>query len=837
MDLKDIEFKLNEIFSLSDYRRIVMWFDSNQEFAEYIDNLEIENVEIFKLTENNWIYAKYYIESLKSDVNFLVYAPFSQPADEDNYLADMCHYATKFSADKLSLILEDIGIPMEFKDIMDEFSSFWNSKARTDAFAALKIKEYDRNKIILGILCVLSNEKTFNFDNVVRKTILESITNFSEDNKILDSFKKFNLLDEFWSALANNFSFVDENPTMNKFLVFLILNYSASLFTGDVPSAWTSFLINDKNTSRVFMDNFMNNSNYSDKYDEFADFLENRINVPKQIEDLEVESYINCDSFKIFDKNIIRHYANLLFETETPVEFDEILRNRRRTHFYKYFEDEYELLIYANEFIRLNNQFSNDLIPEDATQIMEKFTNRWVYMDTYYRKFYYHYDRIENKEYLGDLRSLIENMYKNTFLNKITGAFTNNLVSLDEIPIKKQWNFYKQNISNSYQRHKTAVIISDAFRYGCAVELQQGLEKDPKRTCTMEPMLSTLPSYTRLGMASLLPHNEIKYTKEGDVLVDGMKCYSSQEREKILQKYNPDSIVMKYEELNKITVEEFKERVKGKNLIYVYHNQIDARGDNASTEDEVFNAAQESIDEIIKTIKKLRDSGNYATIYVVADHGFIYKRDKIDESAKINIESISTIYKNKRFILTDYQTEMPGTFCFSLDYIDNPNIFVTVPKGSGIFKLGGAGQNYVHGGASLQEVVVPLLKVEARKGAKNQQYVELELMSNKRVNNHNFMLTFFQKENVDTGTIPLNASIYFVDSEDNKISNTVPINANIDSPNAIDREFREHFALKDDIQYDAGNEYYLIIKNLDTGFVERIPFVIDIAFQDGFDFF
>ena len=68
-------------------------------------------------------------------------------------------------------------------------------------------------------------------------------------------------------------------------------------------------------------------------------------------------------------------------------------------------------------------------------------------------------------------------------------------------------------------------------------------------------------------------------------------------------------------------------------------------------------------------------------------------------------------------------------------------------------------------------------------------------------------------------------------------SNFAPINANIDSPNAIDREFREHFALKDDIQYDAGNEYYLIIKNLDTGFVERIPFVIDIAFQDGFDFF
>ena len=584
------------------------------------------------------------------------------------------------------------------------------------------------------------------------------------------------------------------------------------------------------------MDNFMNNSNYSNKYDEFSDFLENRINVSKQIEDLEVETYIHCDSFKIFDKNIIRHYANLLFETENPIEFDDILRNRRKTHFYKYFEDEYELLIYANEFIRLNKEFTNDLIPEDAIQIVKKFTNKWVYMDTYYRKFYYHYDRIENKEHLNDLRSLIENMYKNTFLNKITGSFTNNLISLDEISIKKQWNFYKQNISNSYQKHKTAVIISDAFRYGCAVELQQELEKDPKRTCTMEPMLSTVPSYTRLGMASLLPHHEITYVGD-DVLVDGMKCSNSIEREKILQKYNPDSIVMSYDELNKSTVEEFKEKVKGKNLIYVYHNQIDARGDNAKTEDEVFKAAQESVDEIIKTIKKLRDSGNYATIYVVADHGFIYKRDKIQESSKIDIESMAAIYKNKRFILTDYKTDMPGTICFSLDYIDNPNIFVTVAKGADIFKLGGAGQNFVHGGASLQEIIVPLLKVEAKKGAKNQQYVELELMSNKKINNHNFMLTFFQKENVGTGIIPSDASIYFVDSDDNKISNTVQINANINSPNAIDREFREHFALKDDIQYDKNNEYYLIIKNLNTGFAEKIQFVIDIAFQDGFDFF
>ena len=63
------------------------------------------------------------------------------------------------------------------------------------------------------------------------------------------------------------------------------------------------------------------------------------------------------------------------------------------------------------------------------------------------------------------------------------------------------------------------------------------------------------------------------------------------------------------------------------------------------------------------------------------------------------------------------------------------------------------------------------------------------------------------------------------------------VNANINSPSAVDREIKEHFALKEDIQYNRNEEYYLIIKNLNTGFVEKIPFVIDIAFQDGFNFF
>lgn len=74
-------------------------------------------------------------------------------------------------------------------------------------------------------------------------------------------------------------------------------------------------------------------------------------------------------------------------------------------------------------------------------------------------------------------------------------------------------------------------------------------------------------------------------------------------------------------------------------IIYVYHNQIDARGDKANTEDEVFHACEEAVQEIMDLIHRISVSGNTYHFIVTADHGFIYKRDKLTESDKISGKS------------------------------------------------------------------------------------------------------------------------------------------------------------------------------------------------------
>lgn len=43
----------------------------------------------------------------------------------------------------------------------------------------------------------------------------------------------------------------------------------------------------------------------------------------------------------------------------------------------------------------------------------------------------------------------------------------------------------------------------------------------------------------------------------------------------------------------------------GQDVVYIYHNQVDTRGDKAASENEVFNACEEAINEIYTLIKGL----------------------------------------------------------------------------------------------------------------------------------------------------------------------------------------------------------------------------------------
>ena len=119
------------------------------------------------------------------------------------------------------------------------------------------------------------------------------------------------------------------------------------------------------------------------------------------------------------------------------------------------------MIYWANEFIGLINEFQREILPDDANELIDLFANKYVNVDKAYRKFYYHYDRIEDANYINYLQDLIENMYANIFLFEINPKFTSLLDNIKDINITKQWRFYKKYLFN--KKTKTIVIISDAL--------------------------------------------------------------------------------------------------------------------------------------------------------------------------------------------------------------------------------------------------------------------------------------------------------------------------------------------------------------------------------------
>lgn len=257
------------------------------------------------------------------------------------------------------------------------------------------------------------------------------------------------------------------------------------------------------------------------------------------------------------------------------------------------------------------------------------------------------------------------------------------------------------------------VIISDAMRYEVGRSLFEKLQADAKCAASISAMQSVLPSYTKFGMAALLPHNTIEVLPDYRVTVDGKPTDDLKQREAILQAADPESCCVRYDDIKSMNSAALREIFTGKSVVYIYHNQIDARGDHSLTENEVFNACEEAVDEIFALVRKLTSNANTIHYIITADHGFIYKRDKLTESDKITGVPDS----ERRYALTDSSVQGEGFASLPFSSITGveDNRRVLFPLGSDLFKKQGAGLNYTHGGSSPQEMLIPVIYVRTEK--------------------------------------------------------------------------------------------------------------------------
>ena len=356
-------------------------------------------------------------------------------------------------------------------------------------------------------------------------------------------------------------------------------------------------------------------------------------------------------------------------------------------------------------------------------------------------------------------------------------------------------------------------------------------------------MQGVLPSFTKLGMASLLPNKTIEINDKYDVIVNGISSNGTDNRDSILKMENEKSLAITYDKVMDMRDAEIRKAFVGLEVVYIYHNTIDARGDHASTEREVFSATEEAFKEILALVNKLVNRVSAASIIITADHGYLYKRSAMEESNKISAIKLDDGEDSRRFLLTSKNENVEGTITFSMDYLlgDGCNKYVITPNGTSRFKVQGAGANYVHGGAMLQEIVVPVIRFKndrSTSSVNDIRKVKVSLTSiNRKVTNPITFLEFFQDEKLQDKVIGKKVRTYFEDEEGNKISNIKTIIADSRSENPTDRTYRIEFVLESR-PYDKTKQYFLVMEDEedDNGDYERIPFNIDIAIVDEFGF-
>ena len=872
MDLVTISQELNKRFlaPLPEFykRRIIVWYDEEQEFADQLEELELHNAELVCLTGNNNFEVKKIIAVDKTVQNILLYNPISYDKPDDNWLIDIELYSEEFRADLIAIWMDEMGIPssVSLRNQVKKYRKFLNAKTRRDDVVKLADSLDSPKKLQLAVMASIGEAQRTDPIAIIKAVLKAGLNDV--DNYLYQEFVKYEAADLFWSMASQVIGYNDVDKDLGKLAAHIVLTAGSRTLPDSVFDGLGDYM-SFNNQVQAYCSDLVSDWIHSDDADSFlviAERIEEEMHLEKRLLAQKAVNLADTEIFpsinRIILSKLMADIANEIVDSEAIFS---ITDKRRTLAWFDEYKDYFAGIYSLAKMEEFFKEYASGFHTVGAKNIWKEYTTEFYKMDTFYREFHMSYEN-SKKSYGGSLQDLftevcnkVERLYSNWFLDGLGHNWSEQ--AADELASKGyidgidlQEKFYDKKIKNADSR--VYVIISDAMRYEVAATLQEEISRDMQGKVTLSGMQGIFPTETKYGMAALLPHSElsidINENSDGKklvkVLADG-EYTDSTYREKILQKSNQESVTLKAKDLWSMSRADRSALVKGKEVVYIYHDTIDET--SHTSEQKVFNACSEAIDEIKNLVKIIVNDFGGTNIMITADHGFLYTYSPLSEEEKTGKAEFShrIIEYARRFAILSKGDD--PDYLLPVKYIgEDKDCYGYAPRGSIRIKTSaGSGMNFVHGGISLQEICVPLIEYKhLRNSSKEYQRnkekydtkpVEVVLLSaNHKVSNMIFSLNFYQKDAVSGNREAATYNAYFVDTTGKKISDVQKIIADKRSDDVQDRTFRCNFSLKPQA-YDNKEIYYLIIEQADsTDLPQRIEFQIDIAFAaDDFGFF
>lgn len=831
MDIKIIE-NLKKLF---EKHRIIFWYDDKKELREDFDELDLNNIEKIEINNNEYA-IKYKILRENPNQQFLLYFEGPKPQKQNNWLLDVLLSNKEFKVDQNSIIISELNLDSSYNSLIEKHIVFFNSKKRVSELKKLMHVTINKNSFITNLLGVCAKSDIADMDsillNLINDLMKDDLTSFS-------LIQKCNLEDSLWAKVNNIYGYDSSNQSLSDFIHELF----NECFNYELHKT-----INLKQDAILFINNWKNNKNYSESFEHFANICEDNLEIQKIIELIDYRELYKMDYFSCIDKVILN---NIIFEvkeeTITYKTIEKIIRLRSRSFWYDKFENYYEALKYSALFFSKINEI--ELRIHTLEDGVKSYVDSWYLVDQYYRKYLYYSRKISKSDSIKEISTKVENAYSNKHLLQLNDKWQKLVDQNTDWNIEgyeKQSNFYNYYVSPKVNSSKkVCVIISDAMRYEIGEELSKKINSENRLISEIDTMISSIPSYTQLGMASLLPNKSLIIKDDAYVTVDGQSSQGTINRDKILKAtLNNQAIAIDSKKITNMKTEELKTLVRDNAVIYIYHDLIDSTGGDTNSTEMVNDAAEQTINELTIMSKKLVNC-NANNIIITSDHGFIYQDNEIDESDYVGnkIDDAGIVHNDRRMILGRNLPENSSLKHFTSKQLGlDGDLEIQIAKSINRLRKRGSGTKFVHGGTSLQEVILPVILINNKKKDNISQVdVEIHTGGKNIITSGQLAIRLYQSEPISDKLKKRDLKVGIYSKDDELISDEKEFIFDFTSESPRDREITERFILSSKANNLNKQDVFLRIQEPIDGtnkykLYKEIKYLVNRQISTDFDF-
>ena len=850
--------------------RIVFWHDPEREFTEVVDTLALEGVTLLHLDAEPALGVKIQLERTDRIGRYLLYAPFQEPSVEEDWLLDIRLYSGTFRADRASMLLVELGLGQNqsLRNHLRQRLKFLGSKERVSRLAKLVDEsdtDFDLDRKMLAVLTRSDQAEPFSIFGTLFTDMAARGGGLGGAPTTWEDIGKFSLVEPFWAMAARTFGYQEDAPKLRNLILRLLVTDLSQALTALLPTALQHHLLpaSHANNVVVFLNQWRDSATRGGSYDALSQEAADALHLAGHLGGLSVEALAGAMTFLDVEKQIARELRDRIASSPDDAEPDSIgalVIQRQEGHWAspnlpptvevprRAFHAVYQALLAAADLLALAAQ-NKALQYPTAEALYMAYEQELYRLDQSYRHFCEAADlaRAEGWDILKTLRDRVESVYGQGFLVTLGlrwGEFLERSLleswKIGDIP--SQFRFYDTHVRPVLARgdsQKVFVIISDAFRYEVGRELTAELNGKYRFHAELSSQLGVLPSYTALGMAALLPQKRLSYSAKGDVLADDQSTAGMGNRARILE--GVGGMAVAADTLLRMKRDEGRALVRDCRVIYIYHNQIDATGDDAGTEDDTFQAVRRAIDEITALTRHIINSLNGSYVIVTADHGFLFQETPPSTPDKSTLEDRpqGTLIAKKRYLLgRGLPSTDQGYFGTTAATAQaDGGVEFWVPKGTNRFHFTG-GARFLHGGAMPQEIIVPVITVrekenEAAEATRTRPVAVHVLGTNIKITTARHRFQLLQTEAVTERIRPVTLQVALYQGE-TPISNVETVTFDNATGDINERTKWVTLVLKGQ-NYDRKGAYSLVLRSADDNIeYERAAVTIDLAFGNDF---